>query len=226
MRRQIWKVVGLLSGVVLAFSLAFVTGMLTLPPKSGGATEANANVTPELTEPIHPSQDYTETSPVYPDIPISEVNQLTQDWPLYVSEAYGFSIRYPPDFYTRTWEVSGVREMSISFIDRKWENHPSETPSIGITAYRNPERLPLQTWFRTHSDSSSGESLFIAPTEVESVKVANTTALKFVDDGPFKIPLVLVAREEYILGVSFAPIGPDNLEPLYELMLGTLKFNN
>lgn len=227
MEKRIWKIVWLLGGVVLTLSLALAAGLLTLPPDNGGASKIGS-AEPTVNSGEQLSEAITGTIPQYPVIPHDAIAALTQDWSTYVNETYGFQIRYPAHFYTTTWEVSGVREMYVSFKDRKWKDQ-SEVPDIGIVMYNNPEKLPLRTWLMTHTgDPANPETaenvLFVDPGEIEEVRIAGATALKFVDGGMFPMPSLLIDRGKYSMKVYYTPIGPDNLEPVYELMLATLEF--
>ena len=230
MRSRIWKVVWLFAGIVFTLSLALMTGVLALPPSSGKASMDVANVETLAAEPTDPPAASAEIIPTYPDLPAATVDQVTHDWLVYTDEVYGFRIRYPAHFDTVSWPVTGVREMYVSFIDRKWKGH-YEVPDIGIVVYRNPENLPLQAWLQSKVDGSEllavGEDpLFYAPTDIQNINVAGTPALKFVDGGLGPAPSVLVVRGEYILELYYAPVGPDNLEPIYELMLATLELKD
>ncbi len=227
MGKRIWKIVWLLGGIVLTLGLALAAGILTLPPDSGGAGKIGS-AEPTVNSGEQLSETVTRTIPQYPVIPHDAIAPLTQDWSTYVNEIYGFQIRYPAHFYTTTWEVSGVREMYVSFKDRKWKDQPGMA-DIGILVYRNPEKLPLETWLLAHTgdpaDPEKAENvIFVDPTKIEDVKTADTVALKFVGGGLGPAPTVLIDRGKYILELYYAPIGPDNLEPIYELMLETLEF--
>ncbi len=227
MEKRIWKIAWFLGGIVLTLGLALAAGLLTLPPDSGDASKiGSAEATVNSVE--QPSETITRTIPQYPVLPHADVAVVTQDWPTYVNETYGFQIRYPAHFYTTTWVVSGTRAMYVSFIDRKWKGQ-SEVPDIGIVIYNNPEKLPLRTWLMTHTgDPANPETtenvLFVDPGKIEEVRTAGATALKFVDGGMFPMPSLLMDQGKYAMKVYYTPIGPDNLEPVYELMLATLEF--
>ncbi|HQH40092.1 MAG TPA: hypothetical protein PLH19_16380 [Anaerolineae bacterium] len=228
MERRIWKIVGLLGGITLALVLAFATGILTLPPNRGAAGE-NSIIEPSSAGVAQPGAESVGTLERYPAITDDAVATATQDWLTYVNETYGFKIRYPAHFYTTTWEVVSPREMYISFIDRKWKGYEGGAPDIGIVIYRNPEKLPLQTWLQAHTGDpadpkTAGSILFVDPDKIEAVQTANAAALRLVNGGLLPVSTVLIERADYILGIGYPVIGSDNLEPVYELMLATLEF--
>lgn len=112
---------------------------------------------------------------------------------------------------------------------QKWRGIEGEIPDIGLVIYGNPQGLSLDEWFHRHSGhfTPSGlpeGGLFVDPTQVELVSMRGHTALRFIDGGLGPAPSILIDRGRQIVKLYFTPIGPDNLEAIYELMLSTLEF--
>jgi hypothetical protein len=220
MRKLLWNSVILLSGVILLAALALILSLLTSRLHQ---SQANSPTMPST----RPTLVVTPRS--YPNLDPESVSILTTDWPVFKNWEFGFQIRYPPTFFTKEWQVDGDRLFYVSFMDQKWRDIEGEIPDIGLVIYGNPQGLSLDEWFHKHSGhvlpSGLPEGvLFVDPTQVESVSVRGHTALRFIDGGLAPAPSILIDRGPQMVKLYFAPVGPDNLEPIYELMLSTLEF--
>ncbi len=220
MRKLLWNSVMLLSGVILLAALALILSLLM-----SGPHQSQAN--PPAMSSTGPTPVVTPRS--YPDLDPELVSALTTDWPVFKHREFGLQIRYPPTYFTKEWQVSGDRLFYVSFVDQKWRGIEGEIPDIGLVIYGNPQGLLLDEWFHKHSGHFTPSGLpegvlFVDPTQIEPVLVRGHTALRFIDGGLGPAPSILIDRGPQIVRLYFTPVGPDNLEPIYELMLSTLEF--
>lgn len=238
MERLIKNSAVLFGGAILLATLALILGLVTFGPQSGRAqpTAQRPVDTPfathaaQATLPAHPTALSTlpATPRPYPALDPASVTLLTQDWKVYEHPGFGFHIKYPATFFTQEWKVSGDLLFDLNFVDQKWKDASGGVQGMGIAIYANPDKTPLVEWFQNRSGSFTPEglpegTLFVDPTQIEPVVVHYETALKFVNGGVIELPGVLIARGSYMFHIWYGP-GPDNLEPIYELMLFTLEF--
>lgn len=239
MRKLLWNSAMLLSGAILLVALALILRLLTPRPPPGVVQQPSerydrAVATPlqsQATSPMTPSAEPTPvaTPRPYPNLDPQSVAILTANWLVLENRAFGFRIKYPPTFFTKEWQVSGERLFYVSFIDQKWQDIAGEIPDIGLVVYANPQGLSLDEWFHKHSGHVTPSGLpegvlFVDPTQVEPVWVGGHAALRFIDGGLAPAPSTLIERGRQMVKLYFTPLGPDNLEPTYELMLATLEF--
>lgn len=237
MRKLLWNSAMLLGGAILL--VALILGLLTFRPQPGVAQQPSeisgrAAATSTQSQANPPTIASAEPTPVatprpYPNLDPKSVSILTANWLVLENQKFGFRIKYPPTFFTKEWQVNGDRLFYVSFIDQKWQGIGGEIPDIGLVVYDNPQRWSLNEWFHRHSGHVTPSGLpegvlFVDPTQVEPVSVQGHAALRFIDGGLGPAPSILLERGPYMVKLYFTPVGSDNLEPTYELMLATLEF--
>ena len=157
----------------------------------------------------------------------------TSTWPVYANDEYGIYLRYPPTFFFSEGDNDAEFQWdwSVVFIDEQYQvDRPPQTPGIWIHAYPNPEGISPDDWLAHHGTAAP----FGAETDTESpvyhlwpVQAFPALGLEgryFVGDAMgLRIPTLLLPHADWMIEIACGDFGPDDLEPVFTAMLGTLE---
>lgn len=167
-----------------------------------------------------------------PTIVINQTNS-TKEWKVYKNEEHGYTIKYPPTYFFTVWDTSKdpLRVHYISFVPEKYRGTP-RAPEIGLVIYNNPEEISLREWLDQHTSNqpkgSSNRIVFEKIVDTKWVTVADTPALRFVEESPIwgtRAPTILVLDDKKIFKLFYTnAYSSEDLSQTFNLMLDTFQF--
>jgi len=154
----------------------------------------------------------------------------TANWETYTNTNYGYSIKYPPDFYYQEWKISNSIKHSMSFrLEELRGKDIPQQPEIGITVYLD-EDLYIGDWLKKHSTNKpfgSIEDLSIHFFGVETVGGTQNglERILFSDEAyGIRTNHQLIGKNGKIYDLHYTNLLGEDLESTFRLMVLTFKF--
>ncbi len=144
------------------------------------------------------------------------------DWRQYTDTKNGYTIKYPPEWYL---QEPNENSSTVSFLVKKTEG---ESTGVWISVKENPDKLPIQDWWRNYIQAFGDAQDMIEKTKRMKISVDNQEAyfVQTTEDWASRpFTQVFVAKDDkvYIIATDFTD--EDNqYYPLFTLMLSSFRF--
>lgn len=147
----------------------------------------------------------------------------TSVWTIYQNEKFGFSIKYPKFLHESrtTGTLNNAPIEKVDFMNKPTVDKQQESIQFQVQRGINPKRLPIGDWYKGQMEKYKIVYSFESARIGERPAVLRKFQTKFGQDYIFYISLNKVD----VLTINIIrPSSESQLDPLYQLILSTIKF--
>lgn len=185
-----------------------------------------------------------ETTPT-PFLPLPSVTPTriplkTGIWKVYQNKRFGFLLKYPPGFGFREFKAVVLLgpvpgELMTEFYPTGTSQKNISMPSLLLGYYENPEKIPLEDWFKqrstpknnfTNPDSEDADKLFWGVREIQTVNLNREKSLIFKSSNSTVDyqKNILMPKEDKIFLLQSVTTVAGSLDDYLDLMVPTFRF--
>jgi len=216
-----------------------ITGLVILVLAALGVAGVFAYQNYQLKKQIEKSSPGSEVIPtgiISTPTPTSPVEEETVNWKTYRNIEYGYTIKYPQNFFLHSEAKNrGHMLQFVGFTHKKYEKSMmGELPAIEVAVYRD-EGLSFGEWFEKHATtksfelSESPEIYYYKVTSKQEISINGVRGLQFVDNKitGAPIPTVIFSGKSVVISIrGYYFIHDESFQNIYNLILSTFKFTN